>query len=139
MNSLALNILVLLSVASCTFAQKADAIIGKYHLPNYLDIEIFKAGEKYAGKIIGLDGFNDGQEVDINNPDESKRHDPLLGKTVISDLAYDSTAHVWGGGKMYGPEKGLIFSLKITKIRSKEIEVVASKFIFRKNLTWQKL
>ena len=56
-----------------TMAQQPDVIIGKYHLPNKLDIEIFKNNGEYFGKIIALNGFEDGQTIDTNNPDKSKR------------------------------------------------------------------
>ena len=64
-------------VSSYTFAQQADEIIGKYHLPNDLDVEIFKNNGKYFGEIIALNNFEDGQTKDINNRDESKQNEPL--------------------------------------------------------------
>ena len=66
-----------------TFAQQPDEIIGKYHLPNKLDVEIFKNNGKYFGKIIALNGFEDGQTNDINNPDNSNQNEPLIGKAIL--------------------------------------------------------
>jgi len=40
---------------------------------------------------------------------------------------------------MYGPEKGMVFNLKITSIEKDEIEVVGSKYIFWHTLKWKKI
>jgi uncharacterized protein (DUF2147 family) len=120
-------------------AQQADEIIGKYHLPNDLDIEIFKDGEKFFGKIIGLNDFEDGQIKDVNNPEKSRQNEALLGKVIIKNLEYDSKKKQWLNGSMYGPEKGMVFNLKITEMRDKEIEVVGSKFILWRTLQWKKI
>jgi hypothetical protein len=121
------------------FAQQADLIVGKYSLPNKLDIEIFESSGKYFGKIIALNGFENGQLKDINNPDRSQRKDPLLGKLIIENLEYDKAEKNWINGKMYGAEKGLYFNLLIAEVRANEIAVVGSKFIMRKTVDWKKL
>ena len=120
-------------------AQRADDIIGKYQLPNNLDIEIFKNNDKFHGKIIALNGYKNGRKVDCKNPDKSKRKDLLLGKVIINDLEFDKEKRTWINGKMYGPEKGLKFNLKIIKMKEKEIEVVGSKYFFWKTIVWKKL
>jgi uncharacterized protein (DUF2147 family) len=139
MNKLVLIIVILLTFTSIILAQQADDLIGKYRLPNQLDVEIFKTDGKYFGKIIGLGSLTLEHQKDINNPDETLQDELLLGKTIIKDLEYDPAENEWVGGSMYGPEKGLIFSLKVTEIREQEIEVVGSKYFFWKTLTWQKL
>ena len=124
---------------SILFAQHADIIVGKYNLPNKLDIEIFKNSGKYFGKIIALNGFENGQLKDINNPDRSHRNDLLLGKLIIKDLEYDKNEEKWINGSMYGAEKGLYFNLLIAEVRANEISVVGSKFIMKKSVEWKKL
>jgi len=120
------------------YSQNADKIIGKYHLPNKLDVEIYKvANNKYNGKIIGLNGFENGQTTDINN--DALKNKPLLGMEIITGLRYDKDTKEWIDGTMYGPEKGMFFNLKITEIRQNEIEVVGSKFLFWHTLTWKKI
>jgi len=47
----------MLFYSSISFAQQSDIIIGKYRLPNKLEIEIYKNKGKYFGKIIALNGF----------------------------------------------------------------------------------
>ena len=117
-----------------TMAQQPDVIIGKYHLPNKLDIEIFKNNGEYFGKIIALNGFEDGQTIDTNNPDKSKRNEPLIGKVIIKNLEFDKDEKECVNGSMYGHEKGMVFNLKITEIRQNEVEVVGSKFFFWKTI-----
>ncbi len=139
MQKLSFLIPVILFIALNTFAQRADEIIGKYHLPNDLDVEIFEDGGKYFGRIIALNNFRSGQTKNVNNPDELKKKEPLIGKIIIKDLEYDTEEKQWLKGNMYGPEKGMVFNLKITEIREKEIEVVGSKFIMWRTLTWKKI
>ena len=122
-----------------SIAQKADDIIGKYSLPNKIDVEIYKRGDKYFGKIINLRDFEDGQTLDIHNPDEAKRKNPIIGMEVIKNLKYDADEKQWINGSMYGAEKGLIFNLEITKYRPNEIVVIGSKFIFWKTLVWKRI
>lgn len=126
-------------ITSYTFAQQADEIIGKYHLPNDLDIEIFKNHGKYFGKIIALNDFKNGQTKDINNPEESKQEESLMGKVIIKNLEYNKEEKQWLNGKMYGPEKGMVFNLKITELRQDKIEVVGSKYLFWRTMDWKKI
>ncbi len=139
MLKLNLTISLITILTTISYAQQADIIIGKYRLPNKLEIEIFENQGKYFGKIISLNGFEDGQVKDINNPDRSKRKDSLLGKLIIQDLEYDMEEKKWIKGSMYGAEKGMHFNLKITEVRQNEIVVIGSKYIMRKTLEWKKL
>lgn len=134
-----ISTLLIIFVSAGTFAQQSDEIIGKYHLPNKLDIEIFKDNGKYFGKIIALNKFKEGQTKDIYNPEESKQDDLLIGKVIIKDLEYSKDEKQWLNGKMYGPEKGMVFNLKVKEIRQNEIEVVGSKYLFWKTLQWDKI
>ncbi len=134
-----LTILLLMIVAGSVFAQKADDIIGKYHLPNKLDVEIYKKNGKYYGKIIALNGYEEGQTTDSKNPDEAKQNKLLIGMEIIKGLEFDKEAKEWTNGKMYGPEKGMTFNLEITEMRKDEIEVVGSKYIFWHTLVWKKI
>ena len=132
-------VLILLLTAVTGFAQKPDDLIGKYRLPNNLDVEIYKKGDLYFGKIIALNNYEDGQTKDFKNPEKEKRNNLLLGMEIIKNLAFDSDEKKWIDGEMYGPEKGMIFHLKVNKIGEKEIEVVGSKYFFRRTLEWKKL
>ncbi len=132
-----LHLLFLISAVS--FAQSPDLIIGKYHLPNNLDIEILKKNNKYFGKIIALNGFENGQTKDVKNPEKSNRSDKLLGKVIIKNLEYDFKEKEWINGSMYGAEKGMFFDLEIKENKKDIIVIEASKYIFWKTMEWEKL
>ncbi len=134
-----LTVIILFFSISVIFAQQADDVIGKYRLPNNLDVEIFKGNNKYLGKIVALNGYENGVTKDFKNPDKSKQNGPLLGKVIIENLEFDSDEKQWINGSMYGPEKGMVFNLKVTEIRDDEIEIVGSKYFFRRTLEWEKL
>ena len=134
-----LTIVIFLLFTGFSFAQNADAIIGKYLLPNDLEVELFKKGDKYFGKIVGLNNYRDGETRDVKNFDSSKRNDLLLGKLIIKDLEYDSEEKVWINGEMYGPDKGIHVNLKITEVREREIVIVGSKYIMRKTMEWKRI
>ena len=83
--------------------------------------------------------LKNGQTKDINNDNKNSRKKPLIGMLIIKGLEYDSEEKEWINGKMYGPEKGMTFNLKVTEIRKNEIEVVGSKYLFWHTLTWKKI
>lgn len=58
-------------MATFSYAQQADEIIGKYHLPNDLDVEIFENNGKYFWKIIAINDFENEQTKNINKRVES--------------------------------------------------------------------
>ena len=132
-------ITIILLVSNITIAQNADDIIGKYHLPNNLDVEIFKTNNTYSGRIIALNGFENGQTKDINNPNSSEQKKDLIGKVIIKKLSFDKESKQWLLGKMYGPEKGMFFNLKVNSVNKEGIEVVGSKFLFWRTLFWNKI
>ena len=139
MYKIKLTVFIFLISSSFLFAQKANDLIGKYRLPNKLDVEIFEDNGKYLGKIIALNGYENGQTTDLKNPEKSKQNTPLLGMIIIKDLEYDDDEKEWVNGNMYGPEKGMVFNLKVAEMRQNEIEVVGSKYFFWKTLIWEKI
>ncbi len=135
-----LFLLLSFAFSAFTFAQQADDIIGKYHLPNDLDIEIFKVDDNiYNGKIIALNNYQNGETKDIKNPNKSKQNDSLLGKIIIKGLKFNSQEKEWEDGQMYGPDKGMTVNLEVTEYKENEITIVGSKFIFHKTMTWKKI
>jgi len=129
--------LFILFFTTTIFAQQADDIVGKYHLPNDLDVEIFKDGKTYSGKIIALNNYPETR--DIKNSDKSKRDDLLLGKVIITKLKFNSNEKEWENGKMYGPDKGITVNLEVTEFNDNEITIVGSKFVFWKTMKWKKI
>ncbi|UBM61231.1 DUF2147 domain-containing protein [Candidatus Sulfidibacterium hydrothermale] len=121
--------IIALMASSTLWAQNGDAIIGKYHLPNNMDVSIYKQGNKYFGKIIRL--YNDDHVPDTTSS--------LIGKVIIKNLEYDPADKEWVNGTMYAPDKDMTFNLKVTEMRKDEIVVTGSKFIIHKTLIWKKI
>lgn len=128
------------SSISSGYKEKAeDKILGKWLLPDNLEVEIFKKNNMYYGKITDIYGFNNGQEKDIHNPDKLKRNDNLLGKIIISDLQYDQKTDKWINGTIYAPQRGLTLDLTILKINRETLEAKGSKLFFSKTITWKRI
>lgn len=134
-----LTIALIILFTGFSFAQNADIILGKYLLPNDLEVELFKKDGKYFGKIVGLNNYQDGEKNDVKNSNHTKRSEPLLGKVIIKNLEYDSEEKIWINGEMYGPDKGINVNLKITEVSESEIVIVGSKYIMRRTIAWKRI
>jgi len=139
MKKMEFTLLLTLLTASSLLAQKADDILGKYKLPNGMEIELIKDENTYSGKIISLDDYEKNVTKDIKNPDKAKRNDDLLGKTIITDLVFSESDKKWLNGKLYGPEKGITINLKITKMTKTKATAVGSKFLLWRTFDWVKI
>lgn len=88
---------------------KADDIIGIWLTAGKepAKIQIYKSGEKFYGKIIWLKNpvDNGKPKVDGNNPDKSKRSNPVMGLVLLSGFKFDGDDE-WNGGDIYDPESG---------------------------------
>ncbi len=97
-------------------AHAADAITGIW--ASNLEkghVEITLEGDKYQGKIIWLKipTYPDGtQKIDKNNPDKTKREQPLIGLQVLKGLVF--VKDHWDSGSIYDPETGKTYSCRIT-------------------------
>jgi len=139
MNNFLKITLLFFAITLTSFAQKQDDIIGRYRLPNHLEIEVYKENNLFSAKIVALNNYKNGQTKDLKNTHKSKRNDALLGKVVLTNLEFDPTSKQWKNGKMYAPDKGVTVNLKVTKIDEEEATVVGSKYFFWKTITWKKL
>lgn len=61
-----------------------------------------------------------------------------MGKVIIENLEFNTVEKQWLNGIMCESKKGMVFNLKITEIMQDDIEVVGSKYLFRKTLRWIK-
>ena len=110
----------LIAAYTGSLAQKsvaADDITGTWisHLEKG-HVEITRDGDKYSGKIIWLKvpTYSDGTpKIDKNNPDQTKREQPLVGLVVLKDLVF--VKDHWENGSIYDPESGKTYSCRITK------------------------
>ncbi len=68
-------------------------------------IRIFKATNgKFYGKIEWLK--NEPERLDVNNPDENKQKEPLLGLMILQGFSYEAEKNQWNEGTIYDPDNG---------------------------------
>lgn len=100
------------------YAQKADAILGKWINPSGEgQIQVYKKGTLYYGKLVWLKAPNDeaiGQpKTDINNPDKSLQSKPILGLEILKGFKFDGD-DVYEEGSIYDPKNGKTYKCKMT-------------------------
>jgi len=105
--------------AICTLAavaQKKDDILGKWvNSSGEGQIEIYKKGEKFFGKLAWIKEPNDNNgkpKTDAKNPEASLRNKPLLGLEILKNFEYDSSK--WIDGTIYDPKTGKTYSCNLT-------------------------
>lgn len=129
----------LLSLATAAFAQGepagADAITGIWQTDSGGYVQIYDAGDSYAGKVVG--SVSGVAEYDKNNPDPDKRGRRLLGADIFHGLQYDEDK-TWDDGEIYDPSSGDTYSLKATLHGPNRLEVrgYLGFSLFGKSQTW---
>lgn len=121
---LTLSFLFFSGMIMFTFAQSSDAIVGKwYNTEKDAQVEIFKEGSKYHGKIVWLqDPTDDGKpKTDKNNSDKSKQDRPIMGMKLLTD--FEHKGGTWENGTIYDPKNGKTYSCIIKKKDNKTLEV----------------
>lgn len=105
---------IVASIAACLFLLQLaaqDQIIGKWWSPKKDgQIEIYKLGNKYFGKLIW---GKDGTKKDTKNPKEELRSRPLVGMDLFTNFTYNASDAQWIDGKIYDPESGKTYSCKM--------------------------
>ena len=105
-------------VSTTASQNNSDAIIGRWmSTDNKIEVEIYKTGDEYKGRIIWLDDSNDksrpmNTRTDKNNPNPALRTRKLIGLVVMTGLTYNAEQNDWQGGQIYDPESGKQFSAK---------------------------
>lgn len=93
----------------------SDAILGKWKSSDgKTTVEIYKSGNTYSGKIVGLQEPYDASgkpRTDIKNPDVSLRNRPLIGLLVLSNLKFKDG--FWKGGDIYSSQNGKSYTCDV--------------------------
>lgn len=80
-------------------------------------VQIYEKEGRYYGKLIWLSIPNDPAtgkpKLDTKNGDASRRSRPLMNLPVLYNLQFRS-GNVWDDGKIYNPEDGKEYNLKMT-------------------------
>lgn len=118
-------LIVLFLFAVQAFAQKKDDILGKWLNPSGEgQIEIYKRGDKYFGKLVWIKEPNDANgkpKTDEKNPTESLRNKPILGLEILKNFLFDDGK--WIDGTIYDPKSGKTYSCKLTLKDSNQLSI----------------
>jgi uncharacterized protein (DUF2147 family) len=119
--------------AGAAIATNADDIVGVWlNGEKDAQIEIFKCGEKYCGKIVWLkvpnypEGSKDGipgmLKLDHHNPDPAHRRDPIIGLQIIHDFVFAGDDR-WKDGRVYDPKNGKTYRGKMTLVSPRQLDL----------------
>lgn len=108
----------LLLPAGQVFAVSADDILGVWLTEGETaTVEVVQEGDAYVGKIVALkDPLTDEgkPKTDINNPDETKHSNPIIGLSMVWGFRFDEGSGKWVKGNIYDPEEGKTYHCKAT-------------------------
>ncbi|MBE0648395.1 MAG: DUF2147 domain-containing protein [Bacteroidales bacterium] len=96
---------------------QADDIVGTWlNEEGTAQVEVFKVGSQYYGKIVWLETPNDSvtglPRTDKENPDPALNSKPLLGLVNLKGFVFDGDDE-WEDGTIYDPKNGKTYSCKI--------------------------
>ncbi|RYD80171.1 MAG: DUF2147 domain-containing protein [Sphingobacteriales bacterium] len=115
MRKFQLFLLLLVAISFNAIAQSKDAIVGKWLNPSGEgQIEIYKKGDKYYGKLAWLKepNLNGKPKTDSKNPTANLQSRPLLNLEILKDFVYDDGK--WTDGTIYDPKSGKTYSCNIS-------------------------
>jgi uncharacterized protein (DUF2147 family) len=107
------------------WAENPDVVVGKWlTAENKSQVEIYKVGSQYFGKIIWLKEPNkDGKpKIDDKNPNEKLRKQPIIGLVLLNNFRYNGD-NVWKDGTIYDPDNGKTYSCKMTLADNGELKI----------------
>ena len=112
-----LSFILFLTLCTVTaFAQNKDAVVGKWlSATSEGQIEIYKRGDKYFGKLSWIKEPNDEKgkpKVDAKNPNPSLKTKPILGLEILKDFIFEDGK--WTDGTIYDPQTGKTYSCNLT-------------------------
>ena len=113
------NLCLLFVFVNCTlsvFAQKKDDILGKWLNPSGEgQVEIYKKGDKYNGKLVWIKDPNDDNgkpKLDIKNPNSSLHSRPVMGLEILKNFVFEDGK--WTDGTIYDPKTGKTYSCNLS-------------------------
>lgn len=121
-----LSLIILCFVASNTFAQQADAILGVWKNGEGTGmVQVYKKGDKYFGKLVWLKAPNDAAgkpRTDINNPESNLKTRQIKGLENLRDFVFKGE-NKWEEGRIYDPKSGSDYSCEMKLIDENTLEV----------------
>ena len=126
MKKLFLTVSVLLIAIVSSKAQDKDDILGKWMSAHGSgQIEIYKDGDQYSGKLVWLKSPTDDEgkiKTDIHNPSEDRRSHPLIGLEILKKYNYKGDGE-WTDGAIYDPKSGKTYSSKMELKSTDKLEI----------------
>ena len=120
MNGMRFILPVLLLILTTAFvpADNPNAIVGTWlNGSKKGHVQIYEKEGRYYGKLVWLSVPNDPEtgkpKLDAKNEDPSRRSRPLMNLPLMYNLKFRS-GNVWDDGKIYNPEDGKEYNLKMT-------------------------
>ncbi len=115
MRKFPLLMLLFVALSFSVFAQSKDAIVGKWLNPSGEgQIEIYKKGDKYFGKLAWIKepNINGKPKLDVKNPNAALQKRSLLNLELLKDFVYEEGK--WSDGTIYDPKSGKTYSCNMT-------------------------
>ncbi len=116
----------------------SDKIVGIwYNEDKTNNIEIYKAGDSYSGKIVWISELDSNPNLhpkDKNNPKPELRNRNILGMDIITGLQY--SIDKWVKGTIYTPKKGIYANCKVELLSNGQLKIIVSKSGFTKTQKW---
>ena len=83
-------------------------------------------GDNFFGKIVWLkeplDAKTGKAKLDENNPEQSKRSEPIIGLQILKNFEYDGEGK-YSRGSIYDPENGKTYKCKMTLVDKDKLDV----------------
>jgi uncharacterized protein (DUF2147 family) len=128
-----LAVMLILTAAGAGHAAGPDDILGVwFNGEKDAQIELYKCGAKYCGKIIWLkepnypEGSKDGMpgtpKLNHNSPDVARKKDPIIGLNIVNDFSFDDENR-WTGGTVYDPKNGKTYKGKMTLVSPQRLDL----------------
>jgi len=112
--SLALILSIWTGTMTSAQSHHTDDIVGTWlNEEGTGQVEIFKVGGTYYGKIVWLkvtlDSITGKPRTDKENPDPAERNKPLLGLVNLKGFVFDGK-NEWKDGSIYDPKNGKTYN-----------------------------
>jgi uncharacterized protein (DUF2147 family) len=102
-------------------------------------VEIYKVGDRYAGKIIKLQrSLEDDPDpvCDACDPDDSRYLQKIIGMEIIQDMAFDKSSNEYVDGAILDPESGSEYQCKLWLSEEGTLKVRGYIAFFYRTQTW---
>jgi len=113
-----------------------------YNEEKTAEIQVYKATDgKLYGKIVWLKvpSIDGKPKIDIHNPDQAHRNDPIIGLVILKGLKKGNTENQYEDGTIYDPKNGKTYSCKITyKCDKLDVRGYLGFSLIGRTTTWTK-